>query len=376
MPRQAKGPRLAIRRRPGRPAVWVIRDEQKIVRARNDTGDVILVGGNESRRAAEKALASYLAEKHIPQFGSGDPASVLITDVLRLYAEGRGPLMQHPEIAGYQLPKLMAFFAGKTVSAITPGLCRRYAESRMREPNSRYKDQEIAPRVSASTVRRELVTLQAALRYAWKEKKLPYPIHVAKPDEAPGRDRWLTRDEAAKLLMAAWRTNRHVARFILIALYTGTRHEAVLKLRWGVNSEGGWVDLEQGILYRRGDGDEQSKKRRTPVPISRRLAAHLKRWRSLSVTHVIEWESQPIAKLRRSWKRACRRAGLDVTPHALRHTFASWAVQRGLPFGQIARALGTTETMVERRYGHHSPEHLRDVVEGVSGPKLDRAKLR
>jgi integrase len=176
------------------------------------------------------------------------------------------------------------------------------------------------------------------------------------------------------LLWAAWRTNRHVARFILVALYTGTRHEAVLALRWGVNSEGGWVDLDSGLLYRRGEGERQTKKRRTPVPISARLAAHLRRWRPSSHSHVIEWEGRPIKKLRRSWKQACRRAGLpDITPHTLRHTFATWAVHGSVSFGAIAGALGTTEAMIETRYGHHSPEHLRHVVDAVSRRNLGRA---
>lgn len=38
-----------------------------------------------------------------------------------------------------------------------------------------------------------------------------------------------------------------------------------------------------------------------------------------------------------------------------------------MPSGKVARALGTNEQVVEQVYGHHLPEHLRDVVETVSG---------
>ena len=60
------------------------------------------------------------------------------------------------------------------------------------------------------------------------------------------------------------------------------------------------------------------------------------------------------------------RLGEEITPHVLRHTFATWAVMAGVPFGKVARALGTTEQVVEDVFGPHLPEHLRGVVETVS----------
>ena len=71
----------------------------------------------------------------------------------------------------------------------------------------------------------------------------------------------------------------HVARFILIGLYTGTRHEANLSMRWGVNSKSGWFDLDRGVMYRRGEGEADTNKRRVPAPIPDNLLPHLKRWR-------------------------------------------------------------------------------------------------
>jgi integrase len=368
MPHPAKGPRLYLRKRQGRKPVWVIRD--------SDGSEIGTGCGIANRERAEKGLEAYLGKKHKPNFESRDPGAVLIADVLGLYAQGRLPMIAHPEIALYQLPRLVEFFGAMRVADITPGTCHRYVDMRLAQPRRQYSDADSAPRVAETTIRRELVTLQAAIRYAWKEGKLSHPVYVTKPDESSGRDRWLTRDEAARLLRAAWRTNKHVARFILLALYTGSRHEAVLSLRWGVNSEGGWVDLDHRVIYRRGAGERETAKRQTPVPISDRLAGHLRRWRAASLTHVVEWEGQPVKKLRRAWKRAQRMAGLcpDVTPHVLRHTFATWAVQGGLPLAKIAGALGTTEAMVQRRYGHHAPEHLRDVVEVVAGAKLGRRK--
>jgi integrase len=73
-------------------------------------------------------------------------------------------------------------------------------------------------------------------------------VEVVLPEASPPRERWLTREEAARLLWAAWRyrevqkgtpTDRrprqHIARFILVALYTGTRSSAVCGARFRSN---------------------------------------------------------------------------------------------------------------------------------------------
>ena len=205
------------------------------------------------------------------------------------------------------------------------------------------------------------------------------PVDLPKP--SPARLRWLTRSEAARLLWAAWRSgHRHVARFILLGLYTGTRHDAILRLRWLPSVDAGWIDLDAGLIYRRGAGESESSKRRPPVPISPRLAAHLRRWKpglevsqpdSRNCVHVIEWGGLPIAKMRRAWHTARVKAALgpEVTPHILRHTFASWAVQAGYSFAMIASAIGTTERVVEATYAHLSPSALRGLVASVSGKR-------
>ncbi|ACL59002.1 site-specific integrase [Methylobacterium nodulans] len=381
MPRPAKGARLYYRKSHER---WFVRD----------SGGVDFSTGcrHGEREAAERALQEYLARKHKPDFGQGDPARILIADVLSLYADERAAETKRPDVVWSALPHLIDFFDGRMVAHATPNLCAGYVRWRRAMPQKRFKDPETAPRVGTQTARRELEVLAAAFGYAHKEHKLLYPVAVTLPDKAPARDRWLTRSEAARLLWAAlgfrrvgthpitgreiWRRTgeaqgktRHVARFILLGLYTGTRHDAILRLKWLPSPIAGWVDLRAGILYRRGTGEGESTKRRTPIPLSRRLLAHLTRWRSQSVAHVVEFEGLPIAKMRRGWRTAREAAGLgpEVTPHILRHTFATWAVQGGAPFGLVAGALGTTEAIVANVYGHHAPEHLRGVVETVSG---------
>lgn len=370
MPRRAKGPRLYFR---AKEQTWYIRDGDRL----RSTGCAL-----NDRAGAERALAAYLGAKHEPSFGTGDPARVSVLDVLLLYARERAPATARPDIVASAIPHLSAFFAGRVVEEVTPGLCASYVEIRTSQPQARFKDPESAPRVGAQTARRELETLSAAIGYAYAERKLNYRVPVALPDKPPNRERWLTRSQAAALIWACLRApfgrSRHIARFILIGIYTGTRPDAILRLRWIPNTQGGWIDLERGLIYRRGVGQAETTKRRTPLPISDRLAAHLRRWSRMGGVNVVEYEGREVLRIRRAFTRARIAAGLgeEVTPHILRHTFASWAVQSGVKLSLVAGALGTTERMVQQVYGHLAPEHLRDVVNSVSVRRADPRKRR
>ena len=57
------------------------------------------------------------------------------------------------------------------------------------------------------SARRELEDLRAALRHAWKSRKLSVEIPVVLPPKSTPRDRWLTESEARKT--ASWRARVH-----------------------------------------------------------------------------------------------------------------------------------------------------------------------
>ncbi|WP_448952191.1 site-specific integrase [Labrys neptuniae] len=381
MPRPSKGARLVYR---ADRDLWIIRDGQK----ERGTGCP-----KQDRAGAEAKFKDYLAEKHEPNFGVGNPDQVSIVDALALYAKEHAPTVARPDVILSSVSHLGEFWAGKVVGQITKRTCREYLTWRCAQPDARYtKDPDNAPRVGDQTVRRELEDLRSALHFAKGENLLRYVPDVHLPDKAEARERWLTRDEAAHLLWAAWKPcwgktkpanmkpenwqelkfkSRHLARFILVALYTGTRKDAIFKLRWISSTEGGWVDLARGLIYRRGIGQRQTNKKKTPIPISERLLPHLRRWKDRSTLNVIEFEGSPVSSIKRSWATAVGHAGLsdDVVPHVLRHTFATWAMQAGQPIPLVAGALGTSEKIVRDVYGHHHPDFLRDVVNSVGGRK-------
>lgn len=81
----------------------------------------------------------------------------------------------------------------------------------------------------------------------------------------------------------------------------------------------------------------------------------------------------PIGTTRkRGFARARKLAGLgdDVMPHILRHTCATWMLQRGVSTREVAGYLGTSEKVIEKTYGHHSPDYMPNARRAFRGRSL------
>jgi integrase len=284
-----------------------------------------------------------------------------VADVLAYYGDNRAPELAHPELVGYHMAPLLKHFGLSTCWEVNAETCRAYVEKRLAG--------ELGRSVKSGTARRELVTLSAALTFAYDQRKISQRVSVSLPKESEPRRRWLRPSEAAALIAGAMgfkngkrvaRPSYHVARFILIGLFTGTRHEANLAMRWGVNSKGGWFDLDHRVMYRRGEGEIDTNKRRVPAPIPDRLLPHLKRWRRMTVLGPIEYAGRLITKERKGWERARELAGLgeEVTPHVLKHTCITWMLQNGVP---IWESCGLC-----RHIGEGHPQPLRSTTRPIT----------
>lgn len=278
--------------------------------------------GTADRELAEIALADFL---HIRTRDAGprDPAEILVTDVLADYAEERAPDTEAPWRIAAAVKALVPFWQGKTVANINRETCRSYVTARQR---------------SAGTARRELGVLRAAINHAHRSGRLTRIVAVDLPEGAEARDRFLTRKEAATLLREAIREPRvrlHLPLFIIIGLYSGQRKEAILSLRWSQ------VDLDAARIDFNGSDGRRTNKRRARQPIPRKLLGHLRRARKrgTDLGFVVHENGKRLKDIKRGFASACTRAGLDdVTPHVLRHTCATWLMQRGVPLGRL---LGT-----------------------------------
>lgn len=261
----------------------------------------------------------------------------------------------------------MKWWDGKTLADVNGTTCRAYASQR--------------PPVAG---RRELEDLRAAINYHRKEGLCSEIVGVWLPMRPDSRERWLTRSEAARLIWALWRyreiqkgvktdkrCRRHVARFVLVGLYTGTRAAAICNAAIRPTPGTGYVDLDRGVFYRRTPGARDTKKKQPPARISARLLAHLRRWQRLGISRdfIVEWQHRPVKSVRKAFSHGVNDAGLKgrVTPHTLRHTAATWLMQAGVDPWDASGLLGLSVETLLRVYGHHHPDFQAEAAEALSG---------
>ncbi|EHK57670.1 integrase [Allomesorhizobium alhagi] len=402
MPRPAKGARLELRTerikdRSGKlvriEKTWIIRDRGAFFR-RTGCGELDSGG-------AEKALNDYLSEKFQPASRESDLNRLPVAEVLTAYGREYAPHKKSAERSGYAIAALVPWWGTKTLADVRGKTCRDYAAHRRRGG------------VGDGTIRRELAELSKAINH-WHAEHGPLasvPI-VTMPDAAPPKERWLTRSEAAMLLAGAlgwyrefwsdvatrkvhcrWRRNpfqinRHLARFILLGLATGSRRGSMFHVKWMANTSGGWIDLDRGVMHRRGEGVGETNKRQPPVRLGRRIMAHATRWKRLDdaaradaaeqagepvalFLNVVHWMGRGVSSVRTSWANAVDYAWLEprstrkakVTPHVMRHTRATWLMSSGIEIWEAAGSVGMSAKTLEKVYGHHHPDFQKKAAE-------------
>jgi integrase len=203
--------------------------------------------------------------------------------VLSIYLDDCGERQSNQRTLFGRITRLNDFWGDFRLSEVTGDKCREYA-------------QHVGRRGAA---RRDLEDLRAAINHHAAEGLHRAIVRVVLPPRGRPRDRWLTRDEAAALIRACRRareaqtvhrghrkgqtvftakeTLAHLARFILIGLYTGTRSGAILTASPYRGEGRSFVDLERGLFYRLAEGAVETKKRQPPVPLPARLLAHMRR---------------------------------------------------------------------------------------------------
>jgi len=373
MPRQNRGASLSWR---AERRTWVIVWYDKGRRRIRGTGTA-------DRSEADQRLAQFLLEQ--PQktagIGPAEPRSRKIAEVLRAYGEEHGTELAGfgSQTLGYNLKALIPFWGALTVGDVREATCRGYLRHRKGR--------------SPATVARELSVLGAAINHDWRAGRLKIPVPVWKPPSPPPKDLWLRRDDLARLLRAtrSSRGRRHLSTFVMLAVYTAARAEALLSLRWAQ------VSFELGRLDLNPPGRPRTRKGRPILPIPTHLLVHLRqiRRRGSDLGFVISYAGRPIKSIKRGFRQSCEAAArwcearaqrlplpdaekaalLEsakrlrlATPHTLRHTSATWMARAGVPFPVIAAYLGhASSRTTEQVYAHHSPDYLWPAVAAFDG---------
>jgi len=312
--------------------------------------------GQTERRAAERWRAQFAAGRGTPDA----PEQPSISLILDGYLADRRPVVRSYDTLEVCAKALRRHLGDLQPDHLTKERARFYAARRRAEgyevgpPHARRRKP-----VQDGTILRELLMLRAACKWAHGEAWIHAVPHIEVPRQPPPRERWLTREEADRLLDAA--IAPHIRAFLAIALYTAARAGAVLDLTWDrVNLAAGLIDL----------GAVAGGKARAVVPIADRLRPILEEALQLATCpFVVEYTGRRVASVKTGTRAAARRAGLPgVTPHILRHTAATWMAMKNVPMEQIARLLGHADSRVtERVYAKHTPDYLRGAIQALSG---------
>jgi integrase len=208
-------------------------------------------------------------------------------------------------------------------------------------------------------VNRTTELVRAVLRKAMSEWKWIDSVpHIPRFKERTGRLRWLTHDEAARLMDEL---QPHTKAMALFTLATGLRKSNVTHLEWSQ------IDMQRKIAWIHADQAKSEKTIR--VPLNQDAINVLREQIGKHTTRVFTYRGKPIEKAgTKFWRLALKRAGIEnFTWHGLRHTWASWHIQNGTPLNVLQELGGWASYDMVLRYAHLAPDHLQEYAGNING---------
>ena len=204
--------------------------------------------GTVDRKEAEALLAKWKLEAHQQQMWDAPPTRTY-DDLMLLYLQGPSKDKRAPERDLFSAKRLTPFFQGKALNTMGPADVQAYIDYR--------RTQNVGP----ATINKELNLLSAALTYARRRLQwdVPNPVEGMRLRPPQGRIRWITREEAPRLIAEAAKVRSYLPDFIQLGLNTGMRKGEMLELSWDR------VDLDQRMIYLRDVDQKNGKYGSTPL---------------------------------------------------------------------------------------------------------------
>lgn len=316
---------------------WYVRGTVRGVRVYETTGTADAARAEEFRARREAQLWDRAVV--------GERGTHTFAEAAVIYLQNRQP---GPSFRA-TLRRLVDHFEHSPVDKITQGaldayIARHHARS--------------APR----TITRAVITpMTAVLRVAAKRKWCDMPA-FERPRVVQVTTRWLTRQEANRLLAEC---APHLRPLVTFLLHTGARLNEALRLEW---SDVDLVARRVRFLQTK-NGESRGVPLNDDAFFALANLPHRDGQVFLTPAGVPYHDTRGLggSPIKRGFKGACRRAGIaGLRVHDLRHTFASWLVMAGAPLRTVAELLGHKSLAMVHRYSHLSPDHLKDSVDLLS----------
>ena len=224
------------------------------------------------------------------------------------------------------------------------------------------------PPVSSATVQRKVACLRSFYRHLRREQILDRDptSELRAPKRGARLPKVLSRDEVA-LLLAQPQGSTPAAlrdRALLETMYA-----CGLRASEAIGLELSELDLEAGILRARGKGSKERL-----VPVGSKAAETLSEYLRSGRPRLVALRDEPCVfvnqrggglsrqGLYKIVQRHARSAGLEhrMSPHTLRHTFATHLLAGGCDLRSLQEMLGHSDIGTTQIYTHLSAERLRD----------------
>jgi integrase/recombinase XerD len=225
------------------------------------------------------------------------------------------------------------------------------------------------PPVAPSTVQRKIACLRSFYRHLRREQLIGYdPTAELRPPRSRGRlPKVLTRDEVNRLLEQPRGSSPGALRDRALL---ETMYACGLRATEAITLELSELDLDAAILRARGKGSKERL-----VPIGSKAVTSLRAYLDQARPRLVGLSDEPRVFLNLRGHGLSRQglykivqghaksAGLDqrMSPHTLRHTFATHLLAGGCDLRSLQEMLGHADIGTTQIYTHLSAERLRDV---------------
>ena len=257
------------------------------------------------------------------------------------------------------LKSLVSYFVNKALNRITPRLIEQYKIKRL---------EEVAPRTVNIELRCLSHMFNKALEWGYISDSPYTGVKLLTFQKNPPR--FLTKDEVQRLLDHSSNWLRPI---LIVMLNTGIREGERATMRFKD------VDFEKKRLLIH---SSKTKSYRA-IPMNKKVEETLLWLKDNYISlnsyntlkrkpHQREYifcneEGSPVLKIRKALANACKKAGLKgVTPHTMRHTFASHLVMSGVDLNTVQRLLGHSSISTTMIYSHLTEDHLARGVEKLN----------
>lgn len=323
--------------------------------------------GTDNKRSAEEIRIKREAELLHTSI-HGESLTYTFTDAALSYLQWGGE--------GQHLQPLLDRFKGTPLAEIGQDAIDRAAL-------------DLKPTASPATWNRQIYTPMCAVMNHAASKNPPWcpPIKIKRPKVSNARVRWITKDEAERLIAAA---RPHLKPLVIFLLCTGVRISEALYLDWNE------VDLVRRHVTIYGEPDEDDPNAiGTKNGEARGIPLHPRAVRALgSLRHRTgavfrapkkgprakdpSIEARTVGKpyktrggrgggqIKTSWATLCKEAGIEnFTPHDCRHTWATWHYMKNKDLKKLMELGGWKSIDMVMRYTHVDKAELAPSIDDM-----------